>query len=70
MSPVNISDTVDMILNGEVINRRYAYVMVVCEARGDYVGGETRILSNIDELAMHTLLNQAVNELNSKMGNA
>lgn len=70
MEPLNINDHVDLLLNGEIRERRYAYVMVVCEARGDYVGGETRILSNIDNLAMHTLLNQAVNELNSKMGNA
>jgi len=66
----NISDIIDLLLNGEVAHPRFAFVMIVCEARDNKIGGETRLLTNIDDLAANTLLNIAVKELNSKMGNA
>jgi hypothetical protein len=66
----NTNDVIDMYLNGTIVERRYAYVMVVCQAKGDLVGGETRVLTNVDGLAAHTLLKAAVNELDGKMGNA
>jgi hypothetical protein len=65
-----VSDSIDLLLNGEVTKRNFAFVMVVCQAKGDMVGGETRVLTNIDDLAAHTLLKLAVEELDSKMGNA
>jgi hypothetical protein len=65
-----VSDRIDMMLNGEITNRNFAFVMVVCQAKGDMVGGETRVLTNIDDLSAHTLLKVAVAELDSRMGNA
>jgi hypothetical protein len=62
--------TINKMLNPDEDNPQYAYVIIVCQANGTMVGGDTRVLTNMDPHSAMRLVRAAGAAVDSTEGHA
>jgi hypothetical protein len=59
----NLAHIIDLVLNENIKEPNYAFVIVICDVKGEMIGGEARVLSNVGDLGCFQILVDAAEQI-------